>query len=294
MLQSMTAIASAETIEENNLSVRTEIRSYNSKNLDISLRMTAAWLALEERVKRVIAERISRGRVEINLRVEDRSEAAVAFDIDTPKAEAYHRALLRLKESLGLSGDIPLEQVASVHGIIKPAETLRDPEADWPIVSACLEEALGDLVTMREKEGAFTADDLAGRLGFIESALKDIETAAADITAQYRERLLERITRLTEGQVELDAARIAQEAAILADRSDISEEIVRAGSHIKQFREIMAGSDPAGRKLNFLLQEFNREFNTMGSKAGSAAISHKIVEVKSELEKMREQVQNIE
>jgi uncharacterized protein (TIGR00255 family) len=294
MLQSMTAIAVAETIEENNLSVRTEIRSYNSKNLDISLRMTAAWLALEERVKRAIAERISRGRVEINLRMEDRSEAAMAFDIDEAKAQAYHSALLRLKESLGLSGDIALEQLASVHGIIKPAETVRDPETDWPVVSACLEKALDELTAMRQKEGAFMADDLAGRLGLIEAALTEIEVAAADITSQYRGRLLERITRLTDGQVALDEARIAQEAAILADRSDISEEIVRAASHIAQFRDIMGGSDPAGRKLNFLLQEFNREFNTMGSKAGSATISHKIVEVKSELEKMREQVQNIE
>jgi uncharacterized protein (TIGR00255 family) len=256
--------------------------------------MTAAWLALEERVKRAIAERISRGRVEINLRMEDRSEAAMAFDIDEAKAQAYHSALLRLKESLGLSGDIALEQLASVHGIIKPAETVRDPETDWPVVSACLEKALDELTAMRQKEGAFMADDLAGRLGLIEAALTEIEVAAADITSQYRGRLLERITRLTDGQVALDEARIAQEAAILADRSDISEEIVRAASHIAQFRDIMAGSDPAGRKLNFLLQEFNREFNTMGSKAGSAAISHKIVEVKSELEKMREQVQNIE
>jgi uncharacterized protein (TIGR00255 family) len=138
------------------------------------------------------------------------------------------------------------------------------------------------------------ADDLATRLDYIESALTGIEAAAADITAQYRTRLLERINHLTEGQVDLDAARIAQEAAILADRSDISEEVVRVGSHIAQFRDIMAGDGPAGRKLNFLLQEFGREFNTMGAKAGNAGISHTIVEVKSELEKIREQVQNIE
>ena len=294
MIQSMTAFAVAETVEENNLSARIEIRSYNSKNLDISLRLTAGWLALEERVKRVISERISRGRIEINLRVEDRSEAAVAFDIDETKAGAYLGALRELKESLALSGDIPLELVASVHGIIKPAETQRDPEADWPIISSCLGQALDELTAMRRKEGAFMADDLTTRLNFIESALTEIEAAAADITTQYRERLLERVTRLTEGQVDLDAARIAQEAAILADRSDISEETVRANSHIAQFRDIMTGGGPAGRKLNFLLQEFNREFNTMGSKAGNAGISHTIVEVKSELEKIREQVQNIE
>jgi uncharacterized protein (TIGR00255 family) len=294
MLKSMTAYAAAETIEENNLSVKTEIRTYNSKNLDISLRMTSAWLALEERIKRAISERLSRGRIEINLRMEDRSEAAVAFDVDEAKAGAYREALLRLKTSLDLSGDIPLEMVASVSGVIRPAETTRDPEADWALISGCLQQALEDLTAMRQKEGNYMAADLAGRLDFIEGALSEIEKAAADITSQYREKLTERIQRLTQGQVALDEARLAQEAAILADRSDISEEIVRAKSHIAQFRSIMDDNVPAGRKLNFLLQEFNREFNTMGSKAGSAPISHTIVEVKSELEKMREQVQNVE
>ena len=289
----MTAFAAAET-NQTDLRVTVEIRSYNSKHLDLSLRMTSAWLALEERVKRMVSERISRGRIEINLQVSDQSEKALAFNIDEAKAGAYHKVLLRLKESLSLAGDIPLEMVAAAPGIIIPAERVRDPEADWPVVSACLESALGDLTAMRRKEGAFMEKDLAGRLDFIESALQTIEASAGDLATHYQERLSERIVKLTEGQVTLDATRIAQEVAILADRSDISEEIVRAGSHIEQFRHIMAADTPAGRKLNFLLQEFNREFNTMGAKAGSASVSHTIVDVKSELEKMREQVQNVE
>ena len=147
---------------------------------------------------------------------------------------------------------------------------------------------------MREKEGAFLANDLKQRLGFVEQSLDQIEADATGLVPLYRERLQERITALTKGVVELDAGRIAQEAAILADRSDISEEIVRAESHLKQFRSIMISEEPAGRKLNFLLQEFNREFNTMGVKAGNAEVSHIIVNVKSELEKIREQVQNVE
>lgn len=293
MLNSMTAFAGAET-DENDLSITLEIRSYNSKNLDISLRMTSAWQTLEERVKRMISERINRGRIEIKLQVSDRSEKALAFDIDEAKASSYHKALLQLKESLGLAGEVSLDMIYSTPGIIKPAETVRDPEVDWPVVSTCLEKALSDLITMRRKEGAFMEKDLTGRLDFIESALRDIEASAGNLPIQYQERLSERITKLTEGQVALDAARIAQEAAILADRSDISEEIVRADSHIQQFRHIMGGDAPSGRKLNFLLQEFNREFNTMGSKAGSASVSHTIVDVKSELEKIREQVQNVE
>lgn len=293
MLNSMTAFARAETIE-NDLRVAIEIRSYNSKHLDLSLRMTSAWLALEERVKRMISERISRGRIEINLQVSDQSEKALSFDIDEIKAAAYHKVLLRLKAFLGLAEEISLSMVAATPGIITTAERVRDPESDWPVVSASLGSALDDLVAMRRKEGAFMEKDLAGRLDVIDSALKTIETSAGDLPILYQKRLSERIAALTEGQVTLDATRIAQEAAILADRGDISEEIVRAGSHIEQFRHIMEGDTPAGRKLNFLLQEFNREFNTMGAKAGSAAISHTIVEVKSELEKMREQVQNVE
>ena len=293
MLNSMTAFAQAD-ISENDLLVSTEIRSYNSKNLDISLRMTSAWLALEEPVKRFISERVSRGRIEISLQIADRSEKALAFDIDTARANAYHKVLTGLKESLGLAGDISLDMIAASPGIIKPMETHRDPESDWPVVSACLGKALDNLSVMRRKEGAFMEKDLAGRLDFIESVLCDIKASAGDLPSQYQQRLTERISKLTEGQVALDAARIAQEAAILADRSDISEEIVRTGSHIAQFRHIMAANEPAGRKLNFLLQEFNREFNTMGAKAGSAPVSHKIVDVKSELEKMREQVQNVE
>ena len=293
MLHSMTAFAGAET-NEDNLSVTLEIRSYNSKNLDISLRMTSAWQPLEERVKRMISDRVSRGRIEVNLQLTDRSEKTLSFDIDQAKADAFHQALLKLKDTLGLGGEISLDMISSAPGIIKPAETVRDPEADWPVVSAVLEKALSDLVAMRRKEGAFMEKDLAERLDFIESALKNIEASAGDLPTHYQARLSERIVKLTEGQVALDAARIAQEAAILADRSDISEEIVRAGSHIQQFRHIMAGEAPTGRKLNFLLQEFNREFNTMGAKAGSASVSHTIVDVKSELEKMREQVQNVE
>lgn len=293
MLHSMTAFAGTETTQ-NDLRVTVEMRSYNSKHLDLSLRMTSAWLALEERVKQTVTERINRGRIEINLQVSDRSKKALAFDIDEAKAGAYHKALIRLKESLGLAGDISLDMVAATPGIIIPAETTRDPETDWSVVSACLESALDSLTAMRRKEGAFLEKDLAGRLDFIESSLKTIEASAGDLVAHYQKRLSERIVALTEGQVVLDAARIAQEAALLADRSDISEEIVRAGSHIEQFRHIMAANAPAGRKLNFLLQEFNREFNTMGAKTGSASVSHIIVDVKSELEKMREQVQNVE
>ena len=147
---------------------------------------------------------------------------------------------------------------------------------------------------MRQKEGDYTARDLTDRLDFISASIDRIATDSADLLGHYSERLQECIAALTRGTVELDPQRIAQEAAFLADRSDISEEIVRAKSHVHQFRDFMQSDDPAGRKLNFLLQELNREFNTMGSKIGNADVAHVVVDVKAELEKLREQVQNIE
>ncbi|MBW2368261.1 MAG: YicC family protein [Deltaproteobacteria bacterium] len=293
MPQSMTAFARAEKTEKD-LSVSVEIRSYNSKHLDIMLRMPHGYAPLEERVKRRIAAKIARGRIEIHLQISDTSEAAAAYEIDTVKARAYHRVLTQLKETFELVGEISLDMMVTTAGIIKPSNMQKDPEGNWALMADGLDIALNELVTMRRKEGAFLAKDLRRRLATIEAAIGQIEQTSGNLVAIYRQRLVDRIAVLTNSQVPLDPVRISQEAAILADKSDISEEIVRAGSHIKQFREIMESDAPGGRKLNFLLQEFNREFNTMASKAGNAPISHTIVAVKSELEKIREQVQNVE
>jgi uncharacterized protein (TIGR00255 family) len=170
----------------------------------------------------------------------------------------------------------------------------KDMDAVWPQLEPCLRTAMTDLDAMRRVEGDNMARDFRQRLDAIETMLEEIGDLAAQLPEMVRQRLKERIDALTHGVVEIDQTRIAQEAALLADRSDISEEIVRANSHIQQFRALMEDDTPAGRPLNFLLQEFNREFNTMGSKSGKATMSHIIVAVKSELEKLREQVQNVE
>jgi uncharacterized protein (TIGR00255 family) len=147
---------------------------------------------------------------------------------------------------------------------------------------------------MRKNEGDYIAQDLSQRLDFIEHCMREIGNYSESLLSQYQERLKERITVLIRDAVEIDPGRLAQEAAFLADRSDISEELVRAESHVKQFRHIMRSEEPGGRKLNFLLQELHREFNTIGTKIGHVDASHKIVDVKSELEKIREQIQNVE
>lgn len=293
MIKSMTAFSRAE-MNDDGLTVAVEIRSYNSRYLDITLRVPQNYFSLEERIKGMVSEAIVRGRVEVKLQVQDAAEAASAFEIDEAKASAYHQALTDLKERFGLTSEISLDHLAQVSGIIKPAEVETDLDRNRPLIESCVARALSELNAMRQKEGDFLAQDFEQRLDDIEAAINEIESASEGLLDHYRERLQDRITALTQGMVEIDPSRIAQEAAFLADRSDISEEIVRSRSHVRQFRTIMQSPEPAGKKLNFLLQEFNREFNTMGSKTGRADVSHTIVRLKSELEKIREQVQNVE
>ncbi|MFW6373440.1 MAG: YicC/YloC family endoribonuclease [Thermodesulfobacteriota bacterium] len=293
MIKSMTAFSRAE-MSDNGLTVAVEIRSYNSRYLDLTLRVPQNYFSLEERIKGMISEAIVRGRVEVKLQVQDVSEAACAFEIDEPRAAAYHKALAELKARFGLSSEISLDHLVQVSGIIKPAEIETDLDRGRPLIESCVDRALSELNAMRQKEGDFLARDFEKRLDDIEAAVDEIASASEGLLDHYRERLQDRITALTQGMVEIDPSRIAQEAAFLADRSDISEEIVRSRSHVQQFRTVMRSPEPAGKKLNFLLQEFNREFNTMGSKTGRADVSHTIVQLKSELEKIREQVQNVE
>jgi len=293
MIKSMTAFAAAEKTEKQ-LTVSIEIRSYNSRYLDVALRIPQGYAALEEKIKSLIGEYVVRGRVEAKLVIQDISEEAYEFEINEPRAKAYYDALSELKERFGLSSDISLDLMMGNGGVIKPRESRTDMGQCWAVMRDCLVQALADLDAMRQREGYFIAQDFGTRLDDIEQRLDRIESDAADLPARYQTRLKERITALTKGLVEIDSARISQEAAFLADRSDISEEITRSRSHILQFRDIMKIKEPAGRKLNFLLQELNREFNTMGSKASNADVSHLIVDVKTELEKIREQVQNVE
>ncbi|MBU4184657.1 MAG: YicC family protein [Proteobacteria bacterium] len=293
MMKSMTAYASSESTKDQ-LTVSIEIRSYNSRYLDISLRAPYGYLCLEDKIKSMISDNISRGRIEIKLQIIDDSEDAYVFDIDEPKALAYINVLSKLKNKFKINTDISLDLLVNTGGVIKPVETSKDMEICWDSIKTCLSVALDDLNAMRKKEGDFISKDFTNRLDFIEKSIGQIKKDSGNLLSHYQERLKERITALTQGMIDIDPARIAQEAAFFADRSDISEELVRVESHIKEFRAIMDSEESAGRKLNFLLQEFSREFNTMGAKAGNSNLSHTIVTVKSELEKIREQVQNIE
>ena len=293
MIKSMTAFATVEnTVDQ--LTVTVEIRSYNSRHLDISLRIPPTSQSLEDKIKALIADRLTRGRIEIRVQIEDSSEIASELEVDFSRAKALLSAFTELKNQLGLTNDITLEMLIRAGGLIKTVEKVQKEDIVWPIVKNCIQLALDDCEAMRKKEGDFIAEDFNRRLNFINDCLEQIHKNSEGLLTLYQQRLKERITQLTQNSVELDPARIAQEAAFLADRSDVSEEIVRAKSHLNQFKQMMNAAEPAGRKLNFLLQELNREFNTMGSKICNADVSHLIIDVKSELEKIREQIQNVE
>lgn len=293
MMHSMTAFATAEAAVEP-YRVAVSMRSYNSRHLDVALHIGYDYLALEEKIKARITQRLARGRVEVRIKVEDTSPEALAVTVNTARAEACFQGLQQLNAHLDLDAPITLDLLLSQGGILEPAVRAKDMDACWRVLAPCIETALDDLVTMRQREGAFITRDITRRLETVEACIDEIEAASDGMLAHYRQRLMDRIDLLTQGQIELDEDKIAQEAAFLAGRSDISEELVRSASHIQQFRKLMADPAPAGRPLNFLIQEFNREFNTMASKTEKAGVAHTVVTLKTELEKMREQIQNVE
>ena len=293
MIKSMTGFSRAETEVGDTKSV-VEIRAVNSRYLDVSTQIQHDYRILGERIKRRVAEKIQRGRVEVKIAVRGENEDIGRFEIDKERAAGYHQALLQLADLFQLNNEIPVELVAGAEGVIQAATTEMDPEQVWIDIQGCLDRAIADLDEMRRVEGRAIENDLRERLQAIESNLGEIEQMAGRVPLYHRKRLEERIAIMTRGTVEIDPGRIAQEAAFLADKSDLSEEIVRARSHLSQFQKLLQADESAGRKLIFLIQEIQREFNTMGSKAGDADITMRVVEVKSELEKIREQALNVE
>lgn len=293
MIRSMTGFAQAEKTAEG-ITSAVQIRTYNSKSLDLSVKIYGGPSELEEKIRAFVSSRIARGRVELKVNITDLSEDVKNFEVDLSRAKAYHRALSDIREELGIKSEITIENVISGGGIIRFQETHQPAERYWLPLGDALGSAISDLMEMRGREGENLKADIKARIDFIDSAIDRIEKESSDLPKIYKERLVERIRELTSGVIEPDAERIVQEAAFMADKSDISEEIVRARSHVVLFLETMHGPEPAGRKMNFLIQEFGREFNTMGSKTSSTTVSHLVVEVKTELEKLREQIQNVE
>jgi uncharacterized protein (TIGR00255 family) len=293
MIKSMTAFGRVEkTVEDHSYTV--EMRSINRRYCEISVRMPKQLLPLEERIKKLVATKISRGRVDVVVKVKSGPQVVTQIELNLPLAKAYWRALKELNETLETEEKVGLQTLLGLAGLITATEPEVDLKKTWAALSSCISEALEAVDAMRIFEGKAIYNDFRKRLESVEEGLSRIKTLAPSVLSEYHSRLKERISVLTEGKVELDPNRLAQEAAFLADKSDITEEIVRAESHLKQFHSMMESEGPAGRALDFLLQELNREVNTMGSKGADVKLSHMVVALKSELERIREQVQNIE
>ena len=289
----MTAFGRAEkTVEDHSYTV--EMRSINRRYCEISVRMPKQLLPLEERIKKLVATKISRGRVDVVVKVKSGPQVVTQIELNLPLAKAYWRALKELNETLETEEKVGLQTLLGLAGLITATEPEVDLKKTWAALSSCISEALEAVDAMRIFEGKAIYNDFRKRLESVEEGLSRIKALAPSVLSEYHSRFKEPITVLTEGKVELDTNRLAQEAAFLADKSDITEEIVRAESHLKQFHSMMESEGPAGRALDFLLQELNREVNTMGSKGADAELSHMVVALKSELERIREQVQNIE
>ena len=294
MIKSMTGYGKAEAVLAGRKFL-IEMKSVNHRFLEISLRMPGMLLPLEGEIKKRMGEQFSRGRIEATLRVDGdgNAENEGRFTLNLPLVRNYHALLRQLKEELHLRDEITLAMMAGFRDAFVPAETVQDPATLWEGLSKILADAIRTLTEMREKEGESLKRDLTARLDLIAGFLERITGRAPQVVLDYQKRLTDRVRELTGGMV-IDEARLLQEVAIMAEKSDITEEVVRFRSHIGQFTDLLAGADAAGRKIDFLIQEMGREINTIGSKSGNAEISRSVIEIKSELAKLREQVQNIE
>ena len=274
--------------------VTVEIKTVNNRYLDIHLRLGQDLSAIEMIVRKRVGARLSRGRVDLNINF-DRTGAAT-YEVNRPLIAGYVKALREIKQELGLAGEIDVNSLARVPGALTAARDSFD-EQNMAGVESALDQALDSLEQMRESEGAALAAEMRVRVAKIEAEVPIIEDAAAGLADAYRQRLQKRVTELIargSQAVELDAGRLAQEVAYLADRSDISEELARLRSHLEQFRSSIDADGEVGKRLDFLLQELNREANTVLSKSTEIAIKDSALAIKAEVEKLREQVQNVE
>jgi len=294
MVRSMTGYGRAEAILDGQKMV-VEIKSLNHRFLEVSLRIPASLSALEMEIKKKIAEPLLRGKIDVIIRrdAQGGAENGHPLALNLPLAQNYYNLLTQLKQSLGLKDDIRLEMIAAQKDIFQPVEPSQDMTVLWQRLAMVLDEALAGLMGMRRREGEILVQDLSARLDLMALLLSGIEAKTPRVVLEYQRRLTDRVREMTSGLM-IDEARLSQEVAMFAEKSDITEEIVRFRSHIGQFQEMLNSEDAIGRKVDFLIQEMNREINTIGSKSSDADISKQVIEIKSELAKIREQVQNLE
>ncbi len=293
-LLSMTGFGDARH-ERADHALSAEVRTINSRHFKLNLRTTEGYGALDARIEAVVREHVRRGTVSVNIRIRHISPAD-DFRVNAEVLHNYLDQLQKIAAKRGLGEELRLEPLAQLPGVIEElSREARDAEAVWPLIEPTLRAALESLGSMRVAEGQALAVDLANQCATVESSLNKIATRSPQITELYRRRLQERVDEaLAQFKTAIEPVDLVREVCLFADRSDISEEIVRLRSHLQQFNQALQAPESAGRKLEFICQEMGRETNTIGSKANDAEISHQVVEIKTALERIREQLQNVE
>jgi len=270
-----------------------EIRCVNHRYLDLKIKLPKGYAGLEKQARDMVSSILQRGRVDVSLTVTGDFSDLQKIEVNSSLAGTYRDALTGLGKTLNLEDDTTLSRLASYPDVMLLSKQSEDLDAVWPTMKQALGGAVSTCDTMRSQEGDAMAKDLHGRLSHFAELVQEIGDSIPELLEKREQTLHERLQKLLDN-VQLDPGRLAQEVAILADKTDVTEEMVRLDSHINQFRSFLEADEATGRKLDFLLQEFLREVNTMASKINDAAIAHIAVDLKAELEKIREQVQNIE
>jgi len=293
-MKSMTGYGRGENAQ-GGLKVTTEISSVNRKQTEVNVYLPRELDSLELQVREAVNQRVARGRltVKVGFHAGDNYYGG-KVQLNVPLAKAYAKEIAKLGKQLDLPESVSLETILRAPGVLRTEDEMADAEKVWPVVQKSLARALDGLVKMRVSEGAHLAEDLLGRLSGMRKSLAVIRARAPEMIKNYQEQLRQRIKNAGLEEPAGDQERLLKEVIYFADRSDISEELTRLESHFKQFVEVMRSKEPVGRTLDFLAQEINREVNTIGSKATDTLISHEVVKLKAELEKVREQVQNVE
>lgn len=292
MIKSMTGFGRGEYSQDGK-EFTVEIKTVNHRYSDIFIKMPRQIGFLEERVRELVGKAVSRGKIDVFITYNNYSDDSKHVTFDEALARTYISAVEALRDKYGLRDDISVSLISKYPDVLKVEQAEEDEELLWSMLKVAAEKALDSLIRMREIEGEGLRNVLNERADYIESVVDDISKRAPEVPKEYKLKLTARLKDLLEQQA-IDENRLAAEVAIFADRCSIDEELVRLSSHIGQLREALMMNQPVGRKLDFLVQEMNREINTIGSKANDLAITKNVVEVKSEIEKIREQIQNIE
>jgi len=293
MVKSMTGFGRGQSDEGKKYLISLELKSVNNRYLDINIRSPKFMISIEDEIRKTIGKRLSRGKVDVFINYKSYDSNNIVPKLDVNLAEKYYDCLKELEDKLGITDDITVSKISKYPEVLTlqvEEENLEDIMLDF---RPTINQALDMMVDMREKEGEKLKEDILLKLLEIEDELKKIEILAEEVPKQYQKKLQERIIELTKG-FNIDEERVAQEVAIFADKASVDEEFTRLKSHLNQMRKTLVLNEPIGRKLDFIIQEMNRETNTIGSKANDMDMTNTVINIKNKIEKIREQVQNIE